>query len=370
MIKKIIKISLLIIVLAIFGYTIFFLYQKSQTPPVVFQTVSPFDTVIVKKTVATGSIIPRKEVNMKSRVSGVVEKFFVVAGQEIKEGDVIARIKIIPNMASLQGAETRINQAKVSFDNATIEYERNKKLLEQGVISKADFLPSDLKYKSAEVEVKSAEDNLQILKEGVSKSMETASNTIVKSTIRGMVLDVPIKEGSSVIESNTFNEGTTIAVVANMGEMIFEGKLDESEVGKVKEGMPLVLTVGAIDNETFNANLEYIAPKGVAENGAIQFLIRAAMNKEKNSTFLRAAYSASADIILAKKENVLAIPESVMQFEKSKAFVEIEKSPNMYEKKYIKTGLSDGINIEVLEGLTKKDKIKIPLLNAPPADKK
>jgi HlyD family secretion protein len=370
MIKKIIKISLLIILLTIFGYTMVYLYQKSQKPPVVFQTVSPFDTVIVKKTVATGSIIPRKEVNMKSRVSGVVEKFFVVAGQEIKEGDIIARIKIIPNIATLQSAETRISQAKVSLDNVTLEYERNKKLLDQGVISKADFLPSDLKYKSAEVELKSAEENLQILKEGVSKSMETASNTIVKSTIKGMVLDVPIKEGSSVIESNTFNEGTTIAIVANMGEMIFEGKLDESEVGKVKEGMPLVLTVGAIDNETFNANLEYIAPKGVAENGAIQFLIRAAMNKEKNSTFLRAAYSASADIILAKKENVLAIPESVLQFDKSKPFVEVEKTPNVYEKKYIKTGLSDGINIEVLEGLTKTDKIKIPLLNTPPADKK
>ena len=370
MIKKIIKISLLVLLLGGFGYTIFFLYSKSKTPPVVFQTITPFDTVIIKKTVATGSIIPRKEVNMKSRVSGVVEKFFVVAGQEIKEGDIIARIKIIPNMASLQGAETRISQAKVSFDNASIEYERNKKLLEQGVIAKSDFLPSDLKYKSAEVEVKSAEDNLQILKEGVSKSMETASNTIIKSTITGMVLDVPIKEGSSVIESNTFNEGTTIAIVANMGEMIFEGKLDESEVGKVKEGMPLVLTVGAIDDESFQAKLEYIAPKGVAENGAIQFLIRAAMNKDKNSTFLRAAYSASADIILAKKEHVLAIPESVLQFEKSKPFVEVEKLPNVYEKKYIKTGLSDGINIEVLEGLTKTDKIKVPALNAIPTDKK
>jgi HlyD family secretion protein len=369
MIKKIIKISLLVLLLAGFGYTLFFLYSKSQTPPVVFQTLTPFDTVVIKKTVATGSIIPRKEVNMKSRVSGVVEKFYVVAGQEIKEGDIIARIKIIPNMASLQGAETRVSQAKVSFDNATIEYERNKKLLEQGVIAKSDFLPSDLKYKSAEVEVKSAEDNLQILKEGVSKSMETASNTIVKSTITGMVLDVPIKEGSSVIESNTFNEGTTIAIVANMGEMIFEGKLDESEVGKVKEGMPLVLTVGAIDDESFKASLEYIAPKGVAENGAIQFLIRAAMNKDKNSTFLRAAYSASADIILDKKEHVLAIPESVLQFEKSKPFVEVEKSPNVYEKRYIKTGLSDGINIEVTEGLAKTDKIKIPQLNAAPADK-
>ena len=365
MIKKIIKYLVLVIVLGIFVWTIYFLYAKSQTPPVVYKTVSPFDTTVMKKTVATGSIIPRKEVNMKSRVSGIIEKFYVVAGQEIKEGDIIARIKIIPNMASLQNAEVRISQAKVSYDNAKIEYDRNKSLLEQGVISKADFLPSDLKFKSAEVEVKAAEDNLQIIKDGVSKSMETASNTIVKSTITGMVLDVPIKEGSSVIESNTFNEGTTIAIVANMGEMIFEGKVDESEVGKIQEGMPLVLTVGAIDDESFKANLEYIAPKGVAENGAIQFLIRAAINKEKNTTFLRAAYSASADIILAKKDKVMVVPESVLIFEKDKTFVEVEVSKDKYEKKQIKTGLSDGINIEVIEGLKKEDKIKLPQIDTP-----
>jgi HlyD family secretion protein len=360
MIKKIIKYLAVIAMLVVFVWTIYFLYQKSQTPPEEFKTKSPIDTTVIKKAVATGSIIPRKEVNMKSRVSGVIEKFYVVAGQEIKEGDIIARIKIIPNMAALQGAETRVTQAKISFDNAMIEYDRNKNLLEQGVISKADYMPSELKYKSAELERSSAEDNLQIIKEGVSKSMEGAGNTIVKSTIKGMVLDVPIKEGSSVIESNTFNEGTTIAVVANMGEMIFEGKVDESEVGKIKEGMPLVLTVGAIDGETFNANLEYIAPKGVAENGAIQFLIRASVGKQKNNTFLRAAYSASADIILDKREKTLAIPESMLQFEKDKPFVEIEKTPGRFEKKFIKTGLSDGVYIEVLEGLQKTDKIKMP----------
>lgn len=359
MIKRIFKILILAVVLVIFVWTIYFLYEKSQTPPEFFETKMPFDTTIVKKTVATGSIIPRKEVNMKSRVSGVIDKFYVVAGQEIKEGDIIARVKIIPNMASLQAAETRVSQAKISFDNAKMDFERNKALLDQGVIAKADFLPFELKYKSAELEVKSAEDNLQIMKEGVSKSMETASNTIVKSTMSGMVLDVPIKEGSSVIESNTFNEGTTIAVVANMGDMIFEGKVDESEVGKIQLGMPLVLTVGAIDNETFEANLEYIAPKGVAENGAIQFLIRASVGKQ-NKSLLRAAYSASADIILQKKDKALVIPESVMQFEKDKPFVEVEKSPNVYEKRYIKTGISDGINIEVLEGVKKGEKLKMP----------
>lgn len=361
MIRKTVKYLVLVIVLVIFVWTIYFLYAKSQKPPVVYKTISPFDTTIIKKTVATGSIIPRKEVNMKSRVSGIIEKFYVVAGQEIKEGDIIARIKIIPNMAALQNAEVRITQAKVNYDNAKIEYDRNKELFDKGIIAKADFMPSDLKFKSAEVEVKAAEDNLQIIKEGVSKSMESASNTIVKSTITGMVLDVPIKEGSSVIESNTFNEGTTIAIVANMGEMIFEGKVDESEVGKIQTGMPLVLTVGAIDDETFKANLEYIAPKGVAENGAIQFLIRAAINKEKNNTFLRAAYSASADIILAKKDKVMVVPESVLIFEKEKTFVEVETGQDKYEKKQIKTGLSDGINIEITEGLQKTDKIKVPM---------
>lgn len=365
MVKRIFKYLLITIILAVFVWTIYFLYEKSQTPPEAVQTKSPIDTTVVKKTVATGSIIPRKEVNMKSRVSGVIEKFYVVAGQEVKEGDVIAKIKIIPNMAALQSAETRVNQAKISYDNAKMDFDRNKNLLDQGVIAKADYLPYELKFKSAELEMKAAEDNLQIIKEGVSKSMETASNTIVKSTIKGMVLDVPIKEGSSVIESNTFNEGTTIAVVANMGEMIFEGKVDESEVGKIELGMPLVLTVGAIENETFNANLEYIAPKGVAENGAIQFLIRASVGSQKNKAFLRAAYSASADIILAKKEKVMAIPESVMQFEKDKPYVEVEKSPGVFEKKFIKTGISDGIYIEVIEGLNKTDKIKSPQMAEP-----
>lgn len=360
MIKRIIKIILVTLLLALFAWTIYFLYDKSQEEPMAFETKTPFDTTIVKKTVATGSIIPRKEVNMKSRVSGIIEKFYVVAGQEIKAGDIIARIKIIPNMASLAAAETRVTQAKISFENAKLEYERNKNLLEQGVIAKAEYLPYELRYKSAELEVGAAEDNLQIMKDGVSKSMETASNTIVKSTISGMVLDVPIKEGSSVIESNTFNEGTTIAVVANMGEMIFEGKVDESEVGKIQVGMPLVLTVGAIDNETFDASLEYIAPKGVAENGAIQFLIRAAIGKIKGNTFLRAAYSASADIILAKKEKALVIPESVLQFEKDKPFVERETAPGQFEKVKIRTGISDGINIEVTEGLKKGDKLKLP----------
>lgn len=370
MIKKVVKIVLGIALLSVFAWTFYFLYKKSEQAPVVYQTVSAFDTTIIKKTVATGSVIPRREVNMKAQVSGIVEKMYVIAGQEIKQGDVIAKVKIIPNMLNLANAESRVNQAQITYENAKSEYDRNATLLKQQVIAQAEILPFELRLKSAKEEMDAAENNLQLIKEGVTKNAGNATNTLIRSTITGMVLDVPIKEGSSVIESNTFNEGTTIASVANMGEMIFEGKVDESEVGKIKEGMELVLTIGAIDAESFKANLEYIAPKGVTENGAIQFLIRAALTKSTSGSFLRAGYSANADIILDKKDRVLAVSETVLQFEKDKTFVEVETAPNTFEKKFLKTGISDGVNIEVLEGISKSDKIKVPPMNGMEADSK
>ncbi len=358
---KILKISLLSLLVAGILWTFYFLYQKSQEAPVVFKTVQAFDTSIVKKTVAAGSVIPRREVNMKSQVSGIIEKLYIVAGQQVKEGDVIAKIKIIPNMLNLSNAETRVHQAQITYDNAKIEFDRNESLYKQDVESKAEFLPYELKLKTAKEELEAAENNLQIIKEGVNRSSGSATNTLVKSTISGMILDVPVKEGGQVIESNTFNEGTTIAAVANMGEMIFEGKLDESEVGKVQPGMDLLLTIGAIDKENFKAQLEYIAPKGVTENGAIQFLIRAAIARTGSASFLRAGYSANADIILARKDKVMVIPESVLLFEKEKPYVEVETGKSQqFEKRYLETGLSDGLNIEVLKGLKKTDKIKIP----------
>lgn len=361
MLKKIRNTVLILTFVGLIGWTFYFLFQKSQDEPVIFETVHPFDTSIIKKTVATGSVTPRREVNMKSQVSGIIEKLYMLAGQQVKEGDVIAKIKIIPNMLNLANAESRVNTAQITYDNSKIEYDRNKALFDQNVISRSEFQALELRIKSAFEELAAAQNQLQIIKEGVSKSSGATSNTFVKSTISGMVLDVPVKEGGQVIESNTFNEGTTICSVANMGEMIFEGKLDESEVGKVQTDMDIVLTIGAIDKESFKARLEYIAPKGITENGAIQFLIRASISKEKNS-FLRAGYSANADIILDRKDHVLAIPESVLQFDKEKPFVEVETDNQKFEKRFIKTGLSDGINIEVISGLEKTDKIKLPRL--------
>lgn len=365
MIGKIIRIAIVIVVLGIFGWTFYFLYAKSKKTPEKITTVQPSVQNIVQKTVATGAINPRREVAMKSQVSGIVDKLYIKAGDKVKQGDVIARVKIIPNMLNLSNAENRVNQAKIAVDNAKIEYDRSKQLLADKVLAQAEFQQVDNRYKTANEELDAAQNNLQLIKEGTTVKMGQVSNTMIKSTISGMVLDVPVKEGNSVIESNTFNEGTTIASVADMGEMIFVGKVDESEVGKIHVGMPLILTIGALQEDKFDAKLEYISPKGVTENGAIQFEIKAAIHLQEGK-FLRAGYSANADIILSKKDSVLSVPESVLVFEGNRSFVEIQTSSGKLEKKEIKTGLSDGIQIEVKEGLTGTEKIKTPTLSTAP----
>jgi HlyD family secretion protein len=357
--KKFLKIFLLVVVVGAILGTMFFLYQKSKKKPVIYEIESPFVSNVIKKTVATGSVVPRKEIEIKPQVSGIVEEVFIEAGQHVKKGDLIARVKIIPNMVELNNAESRFNKAKINFEDAKLVYDRQKKVYEQGVIPEAEFQQYRLSYMNAMEEMETAESNLQLIKEGVSKKSGTATNTLIRSTIEGMVLDVPVEVGNSVIESNTFNEGTTIASVADMGEMIFEGKVDETEVGKLKLGMPLILSIGAIEDKTFDAELEYIAPKGKEENGAIQFEIKADVKLRENS-FIRAGYSANADIVLDRRDSVMVIPESLIKFEKEgdSAYVEIETQPQIFEKRYIKTGLSDGVNIEIKEGVGIKDKIK------------
>lgn len=357
--KTFLKIFFGVVTIGIFIFTIYFLYQKSQAKPVVFDTAVPEMRTITKSTVATGSIVPRKEIEIKPQVSGIIQEIFVEPGDFVKVGDMIARIKIIPNMVNLNNAESRLNRAKLNYEDAKKDYDRQLELLKQGVIAQADFEDFLLAFESAKEEVAAAENNLQLIKEGQTKSTANTSNTIARSTIDGMILDVPVKIGNSVIESNTFNDGTTIAAIADMGDMVFEGKIDETEVGKIHEGMDLVLTIGAIDEIKFNATLEHIAPKGVEENGAIQFEIKANVNL-KDDHFIRAGYSANADIVLAKVDSVMSIPENLLQFENDSAYVEVEIAPQEFEKKYIETGLSDGIYIEVKSGLALEDKVKKP----------
>ena len=357
--KSILRIALLVLLLLIFGWTIWFLYQKDQTPPEVFETTQAEFRDITKKSVATGSVVPRNEIYIKPQISGIIQSIYVKAGDIIKTGDLIAKVKVIPNMVSLNNAENRVNRAKISLENAKTDYDRNKSLLDKEVIAQSEFQVFELARKQALEELNAAEDALAIVKDGVSNKAGNSSNTLIRSTVNGMVLDVPVEEGYNVIEANNFNDGTTIASVADMENLIFKGQVDESEVEKLELGMELIMTIGAIEDNEFLAILEYISPKGIQEEGSIKFEIEAAV-KIDTSFFIRAGYSANANIVLDKRVNVLSIDEGLLLFEDAKPFVEVETSEQKFEKREVSTGLSDGIHIEVLSGIDEADKLKKP----------
>lgn len=356
--KNFLKLLLVTVLIGVFAWTIYFLYSKSIEKPVTFETTTTLTTDIIKKTVATGSVVPRKEIEIKPQVSGIIDVVYVEAGTMIQKNDKIALIKIIPNMVSLNNAENRLRQSKISLDNAKIDLDRNKKLIDQKVIADAAFQPFENAFKSAQEEFKAATDNLELIQKGETSKNRANTNRVIRSTISGMVLDVPVEEGFSVIEANTMNAGTSVASIADMTDLVFEGKVDESEVGKIKEGMSLILKIGAIEGQSFDAILEYISPKGVEEDGAIQFEIKAAV-KLKEDQFIRAGYSANADIVLDRRDQVVAISESLLQFDGDSAYVEVEIGEQEYQKIYIETGLSDGINIELLGGIDAGAKLKI-----------
>ncbi|HEU4603357.1 MAG TPA: efflux RND transporter periplasmic adaptor subunit [Steroidobacteraceae bacterium] len=354
--KRVIKWLVLGAIGFIFLGTMGFLYKKSHQPPTVFQVDSPTRMDIIKKTVATGKVIPRREIEVKAQVSGVVDKLYVVAGQTVKKGAIIARIALRPNMINVSKAEADLLAAKISLQKQAADFERYKQLRAQHLISETEFTQFSTDYELQKEAVSSAENTLLLLKTGATKDSDKVSN-MIPATIDGMVLDVPNKEGAFIVESSTYQSGTTLATLADMNDMIFEGLVDESEVGKLKEGMELLLNVGALEGKPFKATLEYIAPKGVTDQGAIKFTIRAAVQLNKD-LFLRSNYSANADIVLDKRENVLAINEGDLIIDDKGTFVEVETAPQQFEKREIKTGLSDGINIEVVSGLTEKEKIK------------
>lgn len=364
--KKFIKILILLIFVALFVWTGKFLYSKSQKKTELFGTEQAYIGNIIQKTVATGSIVPKKEIEIKPQLSGIIDEIYVKAGQKIKAGDLIAKIRVIPSMNNLNAAENRVNRAKIALKNAQQTYDRNYPLFKEGIISAQEFQQYNISLENSKEEVSAAVDNLQIVKKGVSTRYGSQGNSLVRSTVSGTVLDVPVEIGNSVIEANNFNPGTTLAFVADLSKMIFKGNVDESEVGKLKLGMDIILNIGAIENETFQANLNYIAPKGKDEQGAIKFEIEANV-KGKDSVFIRAGYSASADIVLDQRDSVLTIHESLVQFDKEgKSYVEIEKDSQTFERKDIKLGLSDGLQVEVLEGVSLDDHIKGKVIEATP----
>lgn len=356
--KKVMRILVIVILVVAFGGTMYFLYDKSKKKTDVFETKNPFVSNVLMKTVATGSVVPRHEIEIKPQVSGIIDELYLEPGDKVEKGQVVAKIKIIPDMVSLNSAETRLNRARINFDDAKIDYDRQQKLFDKQVISYEEFKSAKVGYDSAKEELTAAENNLELIKNGVTKKAKNATNTLVRSTINGMVLDVPVEVGNSVIQANTFNDGTTIASVADMQDMIFEGMVDETEVGKIREGMPIELEIGAIDEEKFMATLEYISPKGLEENGAIQFEIKANVSLSEGQ-FIRAGYSANANIVLDRKDSVMVIPEGLLKFENDSSFVEVETDvEQIFERRHVETGLSDGINIEITEGLSLDDKVK------------
>jgi len=357
--KKILKyVGIGILVLGALWAAAFFIKSNSKSA-VTYETKKPFIANIEKKTVATGKVVPEDEIEIKPQISGIIEKIYLEEGAKVKAGDLIAVIKVVPNEQALNQASGRVRNAELALNNTRIEYDRNKKLFDRGVIASQNFNTLQLQLDQAEQELENARADYQIIRRG-SAGGSTSANTNIRATVTGTILEIPVEEGDQVIQSNNFNDGTTIATIADLGKMIFEGQVDEGEVAKLKLGMPLTISLGAIEDKTFNAKLRFIAPKGVEESGAVQFKIEGdvAVN---DSIMIRAGYSANASLVLEKKDSVMVIPEALLQFDtkNDEPYVEVAVGDQKFERKDVKIGISDGINVEILSGLTENDEVKV-----------
>ncbi len=358
--KKYIKIAVAVVVALLFVWTFYFLYQKSLPKTVTYDLVSPEHTDLEVSTMVTGKIEPRDEIDIKPQISGIIAEIYKEAGQTVKEGEVIAKVKVIPEMSSLNSAQSRVRLADISLKQAQTDFDRMQRLFEDKLVSAEEFEKSEVSLKQSKEEKVAADDNLEIVKEGISKSNASLSSTFIRSTITGLILDIPVKVGNSVIMSNTFNDGTTIATVADMTNLIFKGKIDETEVGRISEGMPVKITLGALQDVSMDARLEYISPKGVEENGANQFEVKAAISVP-DSVVIRSGYSANASIVLKSAKDVIALPESVLEFRGDTSFVYVmtDSVPaQVFDRREVKLGMSDGIKVELKGGVEMSDRVR------------
>ena len=357
--KKVIKYIVLALVAVVFVGTFVFLYKKSRPEEIRYQELTASKQDIARTTVLTGKIVPRNEVNIKPQINGIIAEIYKEAGQMVQQGEVIARLTVIPDMNSLSAAQSRVRLSEINLKQAKTNFEREKALYEKNLISAEEYEKVEQQLNQAQEEYAASQESLEVIRDGVSSKNATSSSTLIRSTITGLILDIPVKVGNSVIQANTLNDGTTVATVANMNDLIFEGQIDETEVGSLYEGMPLTITIGALRDYTFDANLEYISPKAVESNGANQFKVKAAVKVDSEHT-IRSGYSANAQIELEKKENVVSVPESTLEFEGEDAYVYTKSQDGTYQKTKITTGLSDGVNIEVKDGLSEGDTVRGP----------
>lgn len=355
--KKVIKYIILAVVAVIFIGTFVFLFRKSRPQEVTYQEIEVSVMDIRRTTVVTGKIEPRNEVNIKPQINGIISELYKEAGQQVKENEIIAKLKVIPDMTSLSSAESRVRLADINLTQAKTNYEREKALYDKDLVSADEYDQVLQAYNQAKEERAAAQDALEVIRDGVSSTNATGSSTLVRSTISGLILDIPVKVGNSVIQANTMNDGTTVATVANMSDLIFDGNIDETEVGSLVEGMPMQISIGALPDYSSDATLEYISPKAVENNGANQFEIKAAV-RVNDSFVIRSGYSANAEIVLQEVKGVLSIPESALEFSGDSCFVYVKNASMEYDRVAVDTGLSDGINIEVKSGLKEGDKVR------------
>ena len=360
--KRILKIAAALLFALLLLGTFWFLWQKTRPVKIVYAVVQPKIDTIRQFVVATGKVEPRDEVLIKPQISGIVSEVRKEAGQTVRKGDIIALVKVIPEMGQLNSAESRVSVAAISLDQTRREHQRTAALQEKGVVSQEEFEQSLAALAKAEEEMQNARDNLEIVQNGITSRYKEMSNTQIRSTIDGMILDVPIKVGNSVIQANTFNDGTTIATVADMGDMLFRGKIDETDVGKLRDGMPVKLTIGAMQNVELDARLEYVSPKASEENGVVMFEVKAAV-AVPDSIFVRAGYSANANIMIQSREGIVTLPESTIEFEGSDTYVQVlagpeGADPQTFERRKVGIGLSDGINIEITDGVTPDERVR------------
>ena len=370
--KRYSKLIIAAIIALIFIGTFVFLWQKSQPKEIVYNEFTPKKEDIQKTTIITGKIEPRNEVNVKPQISGIITELLKEPGQMVQQGEVIAKVKVIPDMGQLSSAEARVRLSEINLKQAQVNFNREENLYNQKLVSADEYDKVKQALHQAKEEKTAAEDALQVVRDGVSKANASASSTLIRSTISGVILDIPVKVGNSVILANTFNDGTTIATVANMNDLIFRGNIDETEVGQLVSGMPMKITIGALQDLQFDAALEYISPKAVESNGANQFEIKAAVKLAEGGK-IRSGYSANAEIVLSSAEKALSIPESAIEFSGDSTFVYIikgEGKEKTYERTQVTTGLSDGVNIEIKKGLTLKDKVRGPEVIADDSNKK
>lgn len=358
--KKFLKIALWVLVAALFIGTFVYLFMNSRGKKTEYELVAPTDTLTISKsTLLTGTIEPRDEIEIKPQISGIISEIMVEAGNLVKEGDIIARIKVIAEESQLSSAQNRVAVAESALELQKAKSARTAELYEKKYVSREEYEESQNALRNARIELSAAKDALSIVRDGVSATNAQGSNTLVRATITGLVLDVPVKVGSSVIQSNTFNDGTTIAKVADMNDLIFKGKVDETEVGLLSVGQPMTITIGALQDVSSEATIEYISPKAESENGTNTFEIKAAVSLPGVKD-LRAGYSANASVVLREVSGAMSVPEAVVEFEGDKAYVYVltDGKKQTFERRPIQTGLSDGINIEITGGIDASDKLR------------